>query len=102
MNRRSVLGVLASSSLTGVAGRLGDSGNDTAEPISPVVNREVPIDGGAGGWIRSFRDLSNTWENLTQQARLLTFRHTGDGLLIGMTALYRSLSMIEKKASPVW
>jgi outer membrane protein assembly factor BamB len=50
MNRRSVLGALASGTLTGVVGCLGDVGFGAAESTptpTPVVNREVPPgDGG--------------------------------------------------------
>lgn len=45
MNRRSVLGALASCTLTGVVGCLGDAGFGAAESTptpTPVVNREVP------------------------------------------------------------
>lgn len=43
MNRRSVLGSLASCTLTGVVGCLGDVGFGAAESTpAPVVNREVP------------------------------------------------------------
>jgi len=65
MNRRSVLGVLASTSLTGIAGCLGDSGNDGAKPATtPIMNREVPIGGDIGGVIPQFQGSPEHTGNL--------------------------------------
>jgi len=65
MDRRSALGILASGGLTGVAGCLWGSGNGASESTpTPVMNREVPTGGDAGGVIPQFQGSSGHTGNL--------------------------------------
>lgn len=61
MDRRSVLGTVASGGLVAVAGCLGGFGADETSSPTPVTNREVSSDGGAASGRPQFQgDSANT------------------------------------------
>jgi outer membrane protein assembly factor BamB len=101
MNRRSVLGFLASTSLTGIAGCLQDR-NDAAESATtPLLNREVPTGVDGGGAIPQFQgspehtgdlDATGPTDEVTTYWRRTPYRYDHSQPVVVDDRVYASLS----------